>query len=155
MKRTIRVPCYRRKKINGQSCWKIGHGWELLQRAGWQLVRPPNGRSSYAYMLPPPGITNTLLEIDVPTPEAVQQLAESLHVAGQPFTGEYAGYPVKYRPAHVSHSSVVMIRNGVKSIESSEKFNVAEFTIGSFDYCWDRHCRWEPEGAAWREWIAE
>jgi hypothetical protein len=155
MKKTVKIDCYGRKKINGVSCYKIGTGYGLLVKSGWQVVKAPSSLSSYAYLLPPagsqPSCRDITVELEVPTVDQVRPLAERLHAIGQPWSGTEFGFPATYTPRYQTEivARALLAPEGQGATETYTSTHPATFEIGNHKTVWYMGCKWENNGLHW------
>ena len=108
------VPNYGTKVINGTSTLKVGGGFrgnsvsgaiaDMLQRNGWLCVSCGPRYSSYSYWAPPtplPRGGRPVVWLDVPTDDALKQLAAELHQAWVPYKKVSDGVAYQYRPPRI------------------------------------------------------
>ena len=155
MKKTVKIACYGRKKIKGVSCYKIGEGYDLLAKSGWQIVKARSSRSGYTYMLPPAGMnppcSAIAVTLEVPTVEQIRALAERLHSIGQPWSGTEFGFPVTYTPAYQTEmvARALLAPEGKGATETHISTHPATFEIGNYKAVWNMVCKWEDDGQRW------
>ena len=150
--RTIQVmpDFYRKKKIGGVSCYKVGSGVKSLAAIGWRVVKRASIVSSYTYMLPPEGVEygrgeHPTIPLVVPDDQEIEDLANRLHLAGATWRGEAFGCSVRYTPRHTEMHPTTMI-NGVTgertpTVQQWEESSWFEIRTG--DGLWEVGCRWE------------
>lgn len=152
------VPNYGTKVINGTSTLKLGGGFgansthkaiaEMLRENGWACVSCGPRYSSYSYWAPPmplPRGGRPVMWLDVPSDDALKQLAAELHQAGLPHKNVSNGVTYQYRPARIDRWED---EHGTHELPHDASFHADKLW-------WSVLCWWKNDQQQWIWWGPE